>query len=128
MDRDGLLFNGGVGAAVTLALSMVPFSSLAGGAVAASGTEGRYGSGIAAGFVAGLFAMIPLLALFVPSLAIAGRFGFGIAPSSPAYDLYLALVFAFFLLYTVGLSVVGGVAGIWIRDRTAWDLDLPSRF
>lgn len=123
MNRDGLLFDSGVGALVTIGLSVIPFSSLFGGAVAANGTDGGYRRGFAAGVVAGVFAMVPLLALFVPALAIAGWLGFGIPPSSPAYDLFLGLVFLFFLLYTVGLSAVGGVVGVWIRERTTWDLD-----
>ncbi|WP_236044620.1 hypothetical protein [Haloarcula nitratireducens] len=48
------LTDAGWGALVTLALSMIPFSSLA-----------------------GVAAMVPLLALFVPALYVSGLFGFG---------------------------------------------------
>ena len=71
--------------------------------------------------------MVPLLALFLPALTIAGWLGFGIPPSSPAYGLFLALVGTFFLLYTVGLSAVGGLGGIWARQNTDWNLD-PERW
>ncbi len=126
MDREGPGYSAGIGAMVTLGLSFLPFSPLAGGVVAANGADG-YRSGLKLGTVAGVLAAIPLATLFVPALAIAGWLGFGLPPSSPAYDLFLALVALFFLLYTVGLSVVGGVAGVWLRDRRGWDLD-PSRW
>jgi ABC-type transport system involved in multi-copper enzyme maturation permease subunit len=71
--------------------------------------------------------MVPLLVLFVPSLVIAGLLGFGIPPSSPGYGIFLALVFVFFLLYTVGLSALGGLGGTWARANTDWNLD-PVRW
>ncbi len=47
-------------------------------------------------------------------------------PRLPLY-LFLALVFVFFLLYTVGLSAVGGLGGVWTRANTDWNLD-PIRW
>jgi len=117
----------GWGALVTLVLSIFPFSSVVGGAVAANRHGGGYASGLWLGTLAGVVAMVPLLALFLPSLYIAGLLGFGIPPSSPGYGLFLVLVFAFFLLYTVGLSAVGGVGGVWARHNTDWNLD-PVRW
>jgi hypothetical protein len=117
----------GWGALVTLGLSILPFSSVVGGAVAANRHGGGYASGLWLGALAGLAAMVPLLGLFVPSLYVAGLLGFGIAPSSPGYGLFLALVFAFFLAYTVGLSALGGLGGAWARAHTNWDLD-PVRW
>lgn len=121
------LVDAGWGALVTVALSFVPFSSLVGGAVAANRHGGGYISGVWIGLLAGVGAMVPLLALFVPALYIAGSVGFGIAPSTPAYDLFLALVFTFFLAYTVGLSALGGLGGTWARRHTEWSLD-PGRW
>ena len=115
--------NAGVGALVTVALSFIPFSSMAGGAVAAANHGGSYRTGLWLGTLAGACAMVPLLALFIPALYIAGLLGFGIAPGAPGYDLFLALVFGFFLLYTVGLSALGGLAGVWVSAHTDWQLD-----
>jgi len=115
--------NAGIGALVTIALSVIPFSSVAGGAVAAANHGGGYRTGLWLGTLAGVCAMVPLLALFVPALYIAGLLGFGIPPGSPGYELFLTLVFAFFLLYTVGLSALGGLGGIWLSDHTDWNLD-----
>lgn len=113
----------GIGAFVTVALSFVPFSSVAGGAVAAANHGGGYRTGLWLGTLAGVCAMVPLLVLFVPALYIAGLLGFGIPPGAPGYDLFLALVFGFFLLYTVGLSALGGLGGVWISAHTDWQLD-----
>jgi hypothetical protein len=121
------LTDAGMGAVVTVVLSFLPFSSVAGGAVAAHRNGGGYARGLWLGTLAGVAAMLPLLALFVPALYIAGLLGFGIPPSSSAYDLFLALVFAFFLAYTVGVSAVGGLCGVWARRNTDWDLD-PARW
>ncbi|GAA5432232.1 DUF5518 domain-containing protein [Haloarcula japonica] len=115
--------NAGIGALVTIALSFVPFSSVAGGAVAAANNGGRYRTGLWLGTLAGICAMVPLFALFIPALYIASLLGFGIPPGAPGYDLFLALVFAFFLLYTVGLSALGGLGGVWVSVHTDWDMD-----
>ncbi|MHC3380186.1 DUF5518 domain-containing protein [Haloarcula sp. H-GB5] len=115
--------NAGIGALVTVALSFIPFSSVAGGAVAAANNGGGYWTGLWLGTLAGVCAMVPLLALFIPALYIAGLLGFGIPPGAPGYDLFLVLVFVFFLLYTVGLSALGGLGGVWVRGHTDWQLD-----
>ncbi|EMA07769.1 hypothetical protein SAMN05443574_10630 [Haloarcula vallismortis] len=115
--------NAGLGAFVTIALSFIPFSSVAGGAIAAANHGGGYRTGLWLGSLAGVCAMVPLLALFIPALYIVGFLGFGIPPGTPGYDLFLALVFAFFLLYTVGLSALGGLGGVWVSAHTDWNLD-----
>lgn len=122
-----LVRDAGWGAAVTVVLSVIPFSPIVGGAVATSRRESGYVAGLGVGAVSGVLAGIPLLALFVPALIIAGLLGFGIAPSSSAYSVFLAIVFGLFGLYTVGLSALGGIGGVWARDNTDWDLD-PARW
>lgn len=121
------LADAAVGAAVTVGLSVIPFSSVIGGAVAANRHGGGYANGAWLGLLAGTVATVPLLVLFVPALYIAGALGFGVPPSSPAYDLFIALVVAFFLLYTAGLSALGGLVGAWANAHTDWSLD-PSRW
>lgn len=126
--RDGVLFAGVVGALATVVLSFVPFSPVLGGAVAASryGTGG-FADGGGVGLLAGVFAAVPLAAVLAPAIWITGVLGFGIAPSAPAYDVFLAVLSVLFLAYTLGLSVLGGLAGVWIRDNRDWDLD-PGRW
>lgn len=113
----------GYGAIVTVVLSFLPFSSVLGGAAAATRYEAGYLRSAGVALLAGVVAAVPLVAFFVPALAVAGRLGFGIAPSSPAYNVFLALVGAFFLVYTVGFSALGGFLGVWVRDNTDWEID-----
>lgn len=120
---DSLAADATVGAVVTLALSFLPFSSVAGGAVAAHRRDASYAAGFGVGALAGVVAAVPLAVLFVPAVGVAVWLGFGVAPSAPAFDLFLAIVAALFLAYTVGLSAVGGLLGAWTSANTDWDLD-----
>lgn len=123
MTRDSAFVNVGLGATVTIALSFVPFSSVLGGAAAVSRRDRGYLWGLGVGTAAGTAAAIPLGILFAAAFAVVERLGFGVPPSSPAYDLFLGIVALLFLLYTVGLSALGGVVGVWIRANTTWELD-----
>lgn len=127
MNRDSALVAVAVGATITVALSFVPFSSVLGGVAAASRREGGYGWGLGVGTAAGVAAALPLGILFAAAFALVAFLGLGVPPSAPAYDLYLAIVALLFLLYTVGLSALGGVVGVWIRENTTWDLDPLGR-
>lgn len=121
------LVDAGWGALVTLALSVVPFSPVVGGAVAANRHGGGYLNGLWLGTLAGVAAMVPLLGLLVPAVYVAGLLGFGIPPGTPGYGLFLVLVGLFFLVYTVGLSALGGLGGVWLRDNSERNLD-PQRW
>lgn len=127
MNRDSALVAVGLGAAVTVAFSFVPFSSVFGGAAAASRRDGGYLLGLGVGTAAGVAAAIPLGILFAAAFAIVSSLGFGVPPSSPAYGLFLGIVALLFLLYTVGLSALGGVVGVWIRANTTCNLDPLER-
>jgi len=126
-ERDGPLWDAGYGALLTLALSVIPFSPVAGGAASAFRSGGGYLRGLAVGSFAGVLAALPLVVLLVPALRVVRWVGVGISPSSPTYDVFLALVVGLFLAYTVGLSVLGGAVGVWARRHTAWNLD-PARW
>jgi len=122
MDRDGALYHAGVGATVTVLTSVLPFSSVLGGAVASSRAERGWAGGFGIGALAGVLAAIPLLVLFVPALAIAIWLGFGIQPGAPGFEIFLAVAFGLFLVYTIGLSALGGVLGVWLSRYTDWEL------
>lgn len=121
------LVDAGWGGLVTLVCSFVPFSSFLGGAVAANRHDGGYVSGLWLGALAGVAAMGPLLALFLPALYVVGQLGFGVPPGTRGYGLFLSLAFAFFLFYTVGLSALGGLVGVWVGRNTDRCLD-PGRW
>ncbi len=123
-DRDGAPFAALAGAFVTVVLSVIPFSPVVGGAVAAVRYGRGYAAGLGVGTLAGVVAAVPLGALFVPVVWVVGYvLGLGVAPSSPTYGLFLALVAGFFLAYTVGGSALGGLAGVAVERHTDWDLD-----
>ncbi|WP_436923833.1 DUF5518 domain-containing protein [Halosimplex amylolyticum] len=121
--RRGPLVDAGYGALLTLTLSVVPFSPVAGGAAAAFRGETGYPGGVGLGLLAGVFAALPLALVLVPALRIVAGLGVGIPPSSPAYGLFLGIVAALFLVYTVGLSAAGGLVGVWVRRHTDRSLD-----
>lgn len=126
-DRDGPLAAAAVGAVVTVVFSVIPFSPLLGGAVAAGRYGGGYARGVGVGALSGIAAAFPLSLLLVPALWLAGLLGVGIAPGDPAYAAFLAVVAALFLGYAVGLSALGGLAGVSVERYTGRDLD-PVRW
>lgn len=101
-----------VGAAVSVFLSVVPLSPVLGGATAGY-LERRDGGRV--GAIAGVFAVLPLLALLVLFGGILfGYLGFGNVFSS---ILLLLLVGLFVGGYTVTLSAVGGIIGVYLAEE-----------
>lgn len=112
------------GAAVTVVLSVLPFSPVLGGAVAALRYDrGSYVAGFALGLLAGIGAAIPLALFVIPAVWIVGLLGVGVGPGSPGYGVFLALIALLFLAYAVGFSALGGLGGVWARRNTDWDLE-----
>jgi hypothetical protein len=121
-DREGAPFAALAGAVVTIVLSVIPFSPVLGGAVAAVRYGRGYAGGLGVGALAGVVAAVPLGLLLVPAVWLVSYLGF-IAPSSPAYGVFVVLVAGFFLAYTVGGSALGGLAGVALDRHTDRDLD-----
>ncbi len=115
--------NAGIGALVTVALSFVPFSSVAGGAVAAANHGGSYRTGLWLGTLAGACAMVPLLALFIPALYIAGLLGIGFRPAHRGTTCFWRSCSSFYRCTVSRLSAFGGLGGVWMSGHTDWDLD-----
>ena len=123
-DREGAPFAALAGGIVTVVLSVIPFSPVVGGAVAAIRYDRGYLAGLGVGALAGVVAAVPLGALLVPVVwAVGYVLGLGVSPTSPAYGVFLAIVGGLFLGYTVGGSSLGGLAGVAVRRHTDWDLD-----
>jgi hypothetical protein len=121
-ERDGAPFAALAGAVVTLVLSVLPFSPVLGGAVAAVRYDSGYVAGLGVGALAGVVAAVPLGVLLVPAMWLVSYLGF-IARSSPAYGVFVALVVGLFLVYTVGGSAVGGLVGVAVDRHTDRDFD-----
>lgn len=113
------LVNALVGAAVTVVLSFVPFSSIVGGAVAGYLQRGDVGEGATVGAIAGFLAMIPW-ALFL--FLAGGVLAFGMMGAAPRGFLFGGLgivsILLFLGVYVIGLSVVGGVVGAYVAAET----------
>lgn len=108
------LLNALIGAVVSVVTAFLPFSPVLGGAVA--GYLERT-DGVRVGALSGVFATIPV-ALIV--FLAAGLF-FIVPDPLAAGGLFLlvALAVLFVALYTVGLSALGGVLGVYIRREFA---------
>ncbi|APX96105.1 DUF5518 domain-containing protein [Natronorubrum daqingense] len=106
------VFNALVGAAVGIVLSFVPGSTVIGGAVAGYLEGGEPADGVPVGALAGFIMFLPVvlfgffgMALFVGP---AGGGGFGV------FGILFLVVFGG--LYTVGLSILGAVVGIFLKN------------
>lgn len=111
MDTDNSYVNALVGAVVTVVLSFVPLAPVLGGA-AAGFLEQRDGGRV--GFISGLFATLPVLAVVALAALLLGFLGFGNALNAVAL---LVLVALFVAVYTVALSTVGGVVGVYLGEE-----------
>jgi hypothetical protein len=110
-----------VGAVVTVLTSVVPLSPVLGGAAAAYLRTADRSTGARVGAFAGLIAAVPVVVLFAFLVG-----GFAVVASELALGavtgiVVLALVFALFVavLYTVGLSALGGYLGAGLTSAVA---------
>lgn len=112
-----------VGAVVTVLTAFVPLSPVLGGAAAGYLRTGDRSKGVRVGALAGAVAAVPVVVLFAFLIG-----GFVIVASELALGaltgvVALALVFSLFVavLYTVGLSALGGYFGAGLGSRGAED-------
>jgi Family of unknown function (DUF5518) len=101
-----------VGAVVTTVVFFVPLSPVIGGAVAAYLGRTTTGDGIRVGAISGVIATIPM--------ALVGLFGVSVLSFAYVSDGFLLLIVLFgvlSMLYTVGLSALGGFLGAYLVDE-----------
>lgn len=105
-----------VGAVVGAVLSFIPLSTVLGGIVAGflEGPDEREGTVV--GALAGAIAFLPIAAV---ALLVFGFLGLGLAGGAPAggvvfLSILLGGAVLFLLLYTVGLSALGGYLGAFL--------------
>lgn len=110
-ESNALLY-GLVGGIVGIVLSVVPLSTLLGGIVAGYLEGRRFEDGLKAGAVAGLVMFVPFVFLFFVLVAV---LGFGGAPM--AIGVFGAVALVFVATYTVGLAVLGGYLGVYMRSE-----------
>lgn len=111
------LINAFIGAVVTVVFSFIPFSPVVGGAVAGY-LEKR--DGIRVGAIAGGIAAIPLILLSFLLVGVLGFFGAFLNGGIGVGILGIFVLFvmlSFSLVYTVGLSALGGYIGVYLVDE-----------
>ena len=111
------LLNALIGGVIGVVFSFIPFSTVLGGGVAGYLEGGDYTSGAKVGALAGLIAFIPVMlilaiVLFVVPVTVAPNPGFQLA-------LWVSLLLILLLaaVYTVGLSSLGGVLGVYVKEE-----------
>lgn len=113
-DSSNTLMNAAIGAVVTFVTTFfVPLAPILGGAVAGYLDGGDTNDGLKIGAISGGIALIPLLVV-IPFVL----FFFLFDPVAGLVVLLFGLfVLAFLLAYTVGLSALGGVLGVYLHDE-----------
>lgn len=108
-----------IGAAVTIVLTFIPFSSVLGGGVAGYLEGGSFRDGVRVGTLSGLFAAVPALILFffLGSIVSFGLMGMGGARMIAAGGVFVVFVFLAVLVYLIGLSALGGGVGAILKDE-----------
>lgn len=119
MGEGDTLLNAVIGAVVTVVLSFTAFSPLLGGGVAGYLQRGDRAGGIRIGALSGVLAAVPLLLLFLlvgfvfTGTMIGGGMG---VPGRFVVVLVVGVILA--LVWTVGLSAIGGYLGVYIASET----------
>jgi len=109
-----------LGAVVTIVLSFVPFSPVLGGGVAAYLNEADSNDGLRLGALSGVIATVPLALFALLVVSFLGFFALGIngGVAMGIGGLVIVLVFGLFtVVYTVGLSALGGYLGSYLVDE-----------
>lgn len=115
MDTSNTYLNALIGAAVSVVLSFLPFSPLLGGAVA--GYLER-DDGLRVGGIAGVFAAIPQFLFFLVFGGVVLTFLIGSPDILGGGILLVGLVVVVFLaVYTVALSALGGLVGVYLAEE-----------
>jgi len=115
VNTDNSLLNAAIGAVATIGLSFTGISPVLGGALAAYLEGGETGDGLRVGALSGLIASLPLAAIVVFALAVFS-FGGDLGVAIGGGLLVLAIV-AIAVGYTVALSALGGVLGVYLKDE-----------
>lgn len=107
-----------VGGVASIVLAFLPLSPLVGGFVSGYLHDADRSAAIRVGALAGLVALVPLLFLgLVVFLFVGGGLAVAGAPRASVVFVFVVLVGGTFaVLYTVGLSAVGGYLGAIVAE------------
>lgn len=126
MDEGNTFLNALVGAVVSVvASSFVPFAPVLGGALAGYFEGGTRSDGVKVGAISGGIALIPVVGILFLVLSLIGFIsvgsGEGVLPFAFG-GIIVVFVFAAIVVYTVGLSALGGWIGNYVKYETDFDL------
>lgn len=132
MAEGDTLINSVIGAVATTVLSgFVPFAPLFGGGIAGYLEGGERNDGLRVGAIAGVMALLPALVIggLVFAFFLSVIVGGAVAGESAGFGVFGALSLfgfaafgAFFLVYSVGLSAVGGWLGNYVKYDTDFEV------
>lgn len=108
----GTPLNALIGGIAGIVLSFVPGSTLLGGAVAGYLEGGEMENGLKLGALAGLVMLVPFLMIGLLGMA----FFTGAGALGTFAGAFIAIL-VFGALYTVGLSILGAVIGIYVKNE-----------
>lgn len=106
-----------IGGVIGVVFSIIPLSTVIGGAVAGYLEGGDYSSGAKVGALAGLIAFIPFVFILGIMLFIRPIMGPPGPGSSIAFWIMLLFALCFAAVYVVGLSILGGVLGVYVKEE-----------
>ncbi|WP_247002397.1 DUF5518 domain-containing protein [Halosolutus gelatinilyticus] len=112
--RSSTAINALIGGVAGIVLSFVPLSTLLGGAVAGYLEGSTTNDGLRVGAIAGLVMLLPML--FIGLFLVPFILGFWTG-GGPSFALLAIFVLVFGAVYTVGLSAVGGILGVYVKDE-----------
>lgn len=112
-DRSSTLINALVGGVAGIVLFFIPFSTVLGGAVAGYLEGGDTSEGLKVGALAGLVMLVPFALFGAIGLALF----MGVTGAPLAFGIFAFFGIAIGALYTVGLSAVGGIIGVYLEDE-----------
>ena len=122
-DPPNTFVNALLGGVAAVVLAFLPFSTVLGGALAGYLQGPDTGEGLKVGALAGVVAVVPLLlAAFLFGGVLLAVVPVGMGMMDPAAGMFgafgilaLVLLLLFGLVYTVGLSALGGILGAYLN-------------
>lgn len=116
MAQDDTLLNALIGAIVSVVLAFLPFSTVLGGGVAAYLQGGDRSEGLRVGAYAGAIAAVPIV---IGMVLFGGIFFLGalFEPTAAIGFVFVLFALGIALVYTVGLSALGGYLGSYVAEE-----------
>lgn len=111
-DGFGTVMNGLVGGVAGVFLSFIPMAAVLGGVVAGYLEGGEPSDGLKPGAIAGLVMLLPVSGILFFLL-----FVLGISGAPAAFGVLGVLVVLFSAVYTVGLGILGGYLGVYLKNE-----------